>query len=121
MLITSRSADEYRAMFDLAGLSTDSVLDCCAGGAGFTADVGGAATALDPVYALGPAKLPELVRQGAQRTGALAEANARWTRAAPLVMLRVSATAMKSCRSTRSKRMAIPSPLSFRHGRRLSP
>ena len=76
MLITSRSADEYRAMFDLAGLSTDSVLDCCAGGAGFTAEVGGNATALDPVYGQGRAKLAGLVREGQRGASAISYANA---------------------------------------------
>jgi SAM-dependent methyltransferase len=76
MLITSRSAAEYRAMFDLTDLASDSVLDCCAGGASFTAEVGGAATALDPVYAMGQAKLPDLMRDGLQVTGALAQTHA---------------------------------------------
>lgn len=75
MLITSRSAREYRAMFDLAELSTDSVLDCCAGGASFTADLGGAALALDPVYAMGQAKLAEQIRVGQQGASALSYAN----------------------------------------------
>src|SRR4030088_2372712 len=42
---------------------------------------------------------------------ALADARARWARSAPRVMLRESATAINSWRSTRSKRMAI----SFEH------
>jgi SAM-dependent methyltransferase len=75
MLITSRSAREYRAMFDLAELSTDSVLDCCAGGASFTADLGGGAVALDPVYALGQAKLAEQIRIGQQGASAISDAN----------------------------------------------
>ncbi|HJP78022.1 MAG TPA: methyltransferase domain-containing protein [Pseudonocardiaceae bacterium] len=76
MLITSRSAREYRAMFDLAELSTDSVLDCCAGGASFTADLGGAAVALDPVYAMGQAKLAEEIRIGQQGASAISYTNA---------------------------------------------
>jgi SAM-dependent methyltransferase len=76
MLITSRSAAEYRAMFDLAELATDSILDCCAGGAGFTAETGGAAVALDPVYARGQAKLAETVRSGQQGASAISYANA---------------------------------------------
>jgi hypothetical protein len=77
MLITSRSGAEYRAMFDLARLSTDAVLDCCAGGASFTAEIGGAAVALDPVYTRGPAKLAELTQSGRQGTNALSDAYAR--------------------------------------------
>ncbi|HEY4458669.1 MAG TPA: methyltransferase domain-containing protein [Pseudonocardiaceae bacterium] len=76
MLITSRSAAEYRAMFDLADLATDSILDSCAGGASFTAETGGATVALDPVYAHGQAELAELVRTGQQTTSAISDANA---------------------------------------------
>ena len=76
MLITSRSAAEYQAMFDLAERTTDSILDCCAGGAGFVAETGGGAVALDPVYALGQAELAELVRSGQQGASALSYANA---------------------------------------------
>ena len=76
MLITSRSAAEYRAMFDLAELATDSILDCCAGGASFTAETGGATVALDPVYAQGQAKLAESVRSGQQGASAISYANA---------------------------------------------
>jgi SAM-dependent methyltransferase len=76
MLITSRSAREYRAMFDLAELSTDSVLDCCAGGASFTAEVGGDAVALDSVYAMGQAKLAEEIRIGQRGASAISYANA---------------------------------------------
>jgi hypothetical protein len=75
MLITSRSAREYRAMFDLVELATDSVLDCCAGGASLTAELGGAATALDPAYAVGRAKLSELMREGLRGTAALTDAH----------------------------------------------
>jgi hypothetical protein len=60
-------------MFDLGRLATDSVLDCCAGGAGFTAELGGAATALDPMYALGQAKLSELIRDGSRGANALTD------------------------------------------------
>lgn len=76
MLITSRSAAEYRAMFDLADPVTGSILDCCAGGAGFVAETGGAAIALDRVYAQGQAKLAELVRTGQQGASAISYANA---------------------------------------------
>src|SRR5947209_377356 len=80
MLITSRSAAEYRAMFDLTDLDTGdtrSVLDCCAGGASFTAEVGGGAVALDPVYARGRARLAELIRAGQRGTDAISHANAQ--------------------------------------------
>ena len=57
MLVTSRSFAEYRAMFDVADGPPDGlVVDCCAGGSSFAAEVaerGGAAIAVDPVYALG--------------------------------------------------------------------
>jgi SAM-dependent methyltransferase len=76
MLITSRSAAEYRAMFDLTDPLTGSILDCCAGGAGFTAEAGVAAVALDSVYAQGQAKLAEMVRTGQQGASAISYANA---------------------------------------------
>ncbi len=63
-------------MFDLADLATDSVLDCCAGGASFIAELGGAAVALDPAYARGRAALAELIRTGQQGAGAISCANA---------------------------------------------
>jgi SAM-dependent methyltransferase len=78
MLITSRSAAEYRAMFDLADQATDSILDCCAGGASFVAETGGDAVALDPVYAQGQAKLAESVRSGQQAASAISYANTEY-------------------------------------------
>jgi ubiquinone/menaquinone biosynthesis C-methylase UbiE len=78
VLITSRSAAEYRAMFDLADLTTDSVLDCCAGGASFAAEIGGASVALDPVYRHGRAALAEQIRVGQQGANGLAYANAEY-------------------------------------------
>ncbi|HEU5473440.1 MAG TPA: methyltransferase domain-containing protein [Actinophytocola sp.] len=59
MLITSRSAAEYRAMFDLTAgeLAAGSVLDCCAGGSSLTAETAGRVLAVDPAYALGPRRL----------------------------------------------------------------
>jgi hypothetical protein len=65
MLITSRSAQEYRAMFDLseADLAGLSVLDCCAGGSCFTADTPTARViAVDPAYALPRSELEASVR-----------------------------------------------------------
>jgi SAM-dependent methyltransferase len=66
MLVTSRSFDEYVAMFDL-GTLPKSVLDCCAGGAGFTAEAarrGVDAVAADPAYDLPAAELAETVLRG---------------------------------------------------------
>ncbi|WP_237771603.1 class I SAM-dependent methyltransferase [Kribbella sp. ALI-6-A] len=63
--MTSRSYAEYEAMFDLSELP-DSVLDCCAGGAGFTAEAaarGVDAVAVDPAYELAAAELVDTVRR----------------------------------------------------------
>jgi len=59
VLITSRAAVEYRAMFDLtdADLAGRSVLDCCAGGSSFAAETAGRVLAVDPAYALAPVDL----------------------------------------------------------------
>jgi SAM-dependent methyltransferase len=64
VLVTSRSAAEYRAMFDLApeDLATGSVLDCCAGGSSFAAETDGRILAIDPAYALGRDALAVRVR-----------------------------------------------------------
>jgi hypothetical protein len=63
VLVTSRSAAEYRAMFDLTPDDlAGSVLDCCAGGSSFAAETGGRVIAVDPAYALGPAELAVRVR-----------------------------------------------------------
>jgi hypothetical protein len=65
VLVTSRSYAEYEAMFDLSELP-GSVLDCCAGGAGFTAEAaarGVDAVAVDPAYELAPAELVDTVRR----------------------------------------------------------
>lgn len=64
MLITSRAAVEYHAMFDLAGadLSSVSVLDCCAGGSSFAAETGERVVAVDPAYALDRDELAARVR-----------------------------------------------------------
>ncbi len=66
MLVTSRSFAEYSAMFDLASPLPASILDCCAGGSGFTAVAasrGVDAVAVDPAYALSQAELAENVRR----------------------------------------------------------
>ncbi|HET9141408.1 methyltransferase domain-containing protein [Actinophytocola sp.] len=59
MLITSRAAQEYRAMFDLTDADlSGSVLDCCAGGSSFVAESAGKRVmAVDPAYRLGPVAL----------------------------------------------------------------
>lgn len=64
MLITSRSAAEYRAMFGLttAEEAAASVLDCCAGGSGFAAETAARVIAVDPAYALSQRDLAERVR-----------------------------------------------------------
>lgn len=66
MLVTSRSFAEYTAMFDLPAPLPASILDCCAGGSGFTAAAaarGVDAVALDPAYAMAPGELSEHVRK----------------------------------------------------------
>jgi SAM-dependent methyltransferase len=64
LLITSRSAAEYRAMFGLtpADMAAASVLDCCAGGSGFAAESAARVVAADPAYALGRRDLADRVR-----------------------------------------------------------
>lgn len=66
MLVTSRSFTEYVAMFDLPDPLPASVLDCCAGGSGFTAEAvsrGVDAVAADPSYELADAELADVVRR----------------------------------------------------------
>jgi methyltransferase family protein len=65
MFVSSRSAAEYRAMFDLAPDDlAGSVLDCSAGGSSFTAETDGRVIAVDPAYALGRREVAEQVRAG---------------------------------------------------------
>jgi Methyltransferase domain len=66
MLVTSRSAAEYHAMFDLtpAEVTAGSVLDCCAGGSSFAAETGPRVLAVDPAYAIGRRTLAETVWAG---------------------------------------------------------
>ena len=73
MLVTSRSYAEYEAMFDLTELP-ESVLDCCAGGASFTAEAaarGVDAIAADPAYELEPAELVDTVRRSLPATSGI--------------------------------------------------
>ncbi|GAA3436861.1 hypothetical protein GCM10018954_064710 [Kutzneria kofuensis] len=75
VLVTSRSAAEYRAMFDLSPADlTGRVLDCCAGGSGFAADVPDA-IAVDPAYALGYDEMARLVRAGLRDGDRMIDAN----------------------------------------------
>jgi SAM-dependent methyltransferase len=77
VLVTSRSYDEYVAMFDLGpGDLAGSVLDCCAGAADFVARVrqqGGHAVAVDPVYARPPGELADAARADLDRGAAIAD------------------------------------------------
>ena len=78
MLVTSRSFAEYEAMFDLPAPLPASILDCCAGGSGFTAVAaarGVDAIALDPAYALPHPDLAEAVRQGTAGGARMLDAN----------------------------------------------
>jgi hypothetical protein len=73
VLVTSRSYAEYEAMFDLKELP-DSVLDCCAGGAGFTAEAaarGVDAIAADPAYELDHPELVDSVRRSLPATSGI--------------------------------------------------
>ncbi|GAB2634503.1 class I SAM-dependent methyltransferase [Kribbella swartbergensis] len=78
MLVTSRSYAEYEAMFDLTELP-ESVLDCCAGGASFTAEAaarGVDAIAADPAYELEPAELVDTVRRSLPATAGIVDEHA---------------------------------------------
>jgi SAM-dependent methyltransferase len=70
MLVTSRSFAEYEAMFDLPAELPARILDCCAGGSGFTAAVPGALAA-DPAYALSFVDLAAAVREGTAQGGGI--------------------------------------------------
>ena len=76
MLVTSRSYDEYVAMFDLGpGELGGSILDCSAGVAGFTAEAGRRglhAVAVDPAFALPAAELARLGKADLGRGSAIA-------------------------------------------------
>jgi hypothetical protein len=78
VLVTSRSYVEYEAMFDLTELP-DSVLDCCAGGASFTAEAverGVDAIAVDPAYELPAAELVDTVRRSLPATAGIVDEHA---------------------------------------------
>ena len=71
MLVTSRSFDEYVAMFDLGRAELSGrVLDCSAGASSFVAGAAGrgcAAVGVDPAYALDRRRLAELGRDDMRR------------------------------------------------------
>lgn len=65
MFVSSRSAAEYRAMFDLTPDDVvGSVLDCSAGGSSFTAETDGRVVAVDPAYVVGRDELAARLRAG---------------------------------------------------------
>ena len=75
MLVTSRSYAEYLAMFGLDELPR-SVLDCSAGGSGFTAAAaaGGVdAVAADPAYGMDDDELATAVRSGTSTGGGIVD------------------------------------------------
>jgi hypothetical protein len=78
-LLSSRSFEEYRSMFSLSEEDLRlRILDCPGGGSSFTATVntaGGDATAIDPVYALPPVEVAEMVAAEVARGSAWAIAN----------------------------------------------
>jgi hypothetical protein len=75
-LVTSRSYDEYVAMFDLQRDDlAKAVLDCSAGVAGFAAEAGARGTrvvAVDPAYALPREEIAQLGRADLARGSAIA-------------------------------------------------
>jgi hypothetical protein len=79
-LITARSFDEYRAMFALTDADlTGPILDCPAGGSGFTVQAcaaGATAIAADPVYATPAAQLADRVMAETDRGSAFTAAGA---------------------------------------------
>jgi methyltransferase family protein len=77
MFVSSRSAAEYRAMFDLTPEDlAGSVLDCSAGGSSFTAETDGRVVAVDPAYALGRREMAERVRAGLDEGARIIDENA---------------------------------------------
>lgn len=80
IIVSSRPADEYRAMFglELADVLAGPVLDCPGGAGGFGADVrarGGEAVSVDPVYAWPPEQVVTSARAGLERGLAYLERN----------------------------------------------
>ena len=84
VLVTSRSAAEYHAMFDLAAeeLAGARVLDCCAGGSSFTAETPAFVVAADPAYAADRSVLAAAAHRGRADGDRMIEDNAdrfQWT------------------------------------------
>ncbi|NNH68744.1 methyltransferase domain-containing protein [Nocardia uniformis] len=83
MLVTSRSATEYRAMFDLSERDmAGRILDCCSGGSSFAAETGDQVLAVDLAYALGPEAVAERVRMAIREGDDMIDAHAdqfEWT------------------------------------------
>jgi SAM-dependent methyltransferase len=79
MLITSRSFAEYQAMFDLSDADLElSILDCCAGASGFTAELaarGGTGKAVDPAYGLPRADVIAAISNGASGAAQMIDDN----------------------------------------------
>lgn len=76
MLVTARSYAEYRAMFGLDEVLPRSVLDCSAGGSGFTAAAaveGVDAVAADPAYRMDDDELAIAVRSGTSTGGGIVD------------------------------------------------
>src|SRR5881227_1737880 len=76
MLVTSRSFEEYVAMFDLGRHElSGSVLDCSAGASSFVVDAaarGCRAVAVDPAYAMPRARLADMGNTDMQRGAEIA-------------------------------------------------
>lgn len=73
MLVSARSASEYRRMFNLDGVQAGAkILDCGAGAASFAAEVRGEflVTCIDPLYSLDDAALEISVLDGIRETQA---------------------------------------------------
>jgi hypothetical protein len=77
VLITSRSAAEYRAMFGLtpADLAEVSVVDCSAGGSSLAAESTGNVLAVDPAYSLPYGELESRLMTGLRDGNQIIEAN----------------------------------------------
>ncbi|GAA5141341.1 methyltransferase domain-containing protein [Pseudonocardia adelaidensis] len=77
MFVSSRSAAEYRAMFDLVPEDlAGSVLDCSAGGSSFTAETDGRVVAVDPAYVIGRSELAARLRAGLDEADRIIDDNA---------------------------------------------
>jgi hypothetical protein len=80
VLVTSRSYEEYVAMFgiDESLIASQRILDCCAGASSFVAVAstrGCRATAADPAYSMSGAELADRVAESNAVGGTIADAN----------------------------------------------